>query len=110
VLVAWGFTEQGEHVLFKRGDFAPAAVARVHRSCLVLHELRQLRNPAITIGQMFSDTFAGVAPASVPGFIVAQLIGGLLAVVAIWALYPDVTRPRPPTSYSHTATGSRRDR
>ena len=40
---------------------------------------------------MFSDTFAGIAPASVPSFIVAQLVGGVVAVVAIRALYPDVT-------------------
>jgi arsenate reductase len=39
-------------------------------------------NPAITFGRMFSDTFAGIAPASVPGFIAAQLLGG----VAGWAL------------------------
>ena len=40
---------------------------------------------------MFSNTFAGIAPASVPGFVVAQLVGGLAAIVAVRALYPDVT-------------------
>ena len=40
---------------------------------------------------MFSDTFAGIAPASVPGFIVAQLAGGLIALGVIRTLYPDVT-------------------
>jgi arsenate reductase len=40
---------------------------------------------------MFSNTFAGIAPASVPAFIVAQLAGGLLAVLALSALYPDIT-------------------
>jgi glycerol uptake facilitator-like aquaporin len=32
-------------------------------------------NPAVTIGRAFSDTFAGIEPASVPMFIVAQLVG-----------------------------------
>ena len=40
---------------------------------------------------MFSDTFAGIAPASVPGFVVAQLIGGVVAIGLIRALYPDIT-------------------
>ena len=34
-------------------------------------------NPAVTVGRMFSDTFAGIAPASAPLFIAAQLVGGL---------------------------------
>jgi arsenate reductase len=48
-------------------------------------------NPAITIGRMFSNTFAGIAPASAPGFIAAQMIGGIGAIILIRALYPDVT-------------------
>jgi arsenate reductase len=47
-------------------------------------------NPAITIGRTLSDTFAGIAPASVPGFILAQLIGAAIALVAIRVLYPDL--------------------
>jgi glycerol uptake facilitator-like aquaporin len=33
-------------------------------------------NPAVTIGRMFSDTFAGIAPSSVPMFLLAQIVGG----------------------------------
>jgi hypothetical protein len=40
---------------------------------------------------VFSDSFAGIAPASVPGFVAAQLVGGLVAIAVIRALYPDVT-------------------
>ncbi|GGW72588.1 hypothetical protein GCM10010381_66650 [Streptomyces xantholiticus] len=42
-------------------------------------------NPAVTIGRAFTDTFAGIAPASVPGFIGAQLAGVVvgLALVAV---------------------------
>jgi glycerol uptake facilitator-like aquaporin len=47
-------------------------------------------NPAVTIGRMFSDTFAGIAPSSVLPFIGAQLVGGVVGVVVALALYPDV--------------------
>jgi len=40
---------------------------------------------------MFSNTFAGIAPASVPAFVAAQLVGGACALLVIRALYPDVT-------------------
>jgi glycerol uptake facilitator-like aquaporin len=49
-------------------------------------------NPAVTIGRMFSDTFAGIAPSSVLPFIGAQLVGGVVGVVVALALYPDVAR------------------
>jgi glycerol uptake facilitator-like aquaporin len=46
-------------------------------------------NPAVTVARMFSDTFAGIAPASVLTFILMQLIGGLLGYGLIRVLYPD---------------------
>jgi glycerol uptake facilitator-like aquaporin len=39
-------------------------------------------NPAAAFGRMFSDSFAGIAPASVPGFVVAELLGAALAMAA----------------------------
>lgn len=51
-------------------------------------------NPAITVGRTLSDSFAGIAPASVPAFVVAQLIGGALAAGLVRLLYPAVV-PRP---------------
>jgi arsenate reductase len=48
-------------------------------------------NPAITIGRMFSGTFAGIAPGSVLSFTGAQVTGGALAVAIIKALYPAIT-------------------
>ena len=45
-------------------------------------------NPAVTLGRTLSDTFAGIAPASAPLFVVAQVVGGLLALAAGVALYP----------------------
>ena len=46
-------------------------------------------NPAVTVGRAFSDTFAGISPTSVPGFVIAQLIGGALGAGLVLALYPD---------------------
>ena len=51
-------------------------------------------NPAVTIGRMFSDTFAGIEPSSAPMFILMQLIGLVLAAGLIRFIYPD-TRPDP---------------
>ena len=43
-------------------------------------------NPAAAFGRMFSNTFAGISPADVPAFVVAQIVGGLLAMVLVAAL------------------------
>lgn len=45
-------------------------------------------DPAVTIGRAFTDTFAGIAPASVPGFIVAQLVGLVVGVGLLLVFYP----------------------
>ncbi len=45
-------------------------------------------NPAVTIARMFSDTFAGIAPSSVPAFVVVQLLAGALAALLVAFLYP----------------------
>ncbi len=45
-------------------------------------------NPAVTVGRMFSDTFAGIEPASVPAFLVAQLIAVGVAVPLVRFLTP----------------------
>lgn len=47
-------------------------------------------NPAVTIGRMFSDTFAGIAPGSVPPFLAAQAGGALVGAALALALYPDI--------------------
>jgi len=46
-------------------------------------------NPAVTVGRIFSDTFAGIAPASAPAFVGAQLAATVLGVGLIRVLYPD---------------------
>jgi glycerol uptake facilitator-like aquaporin len=46
-------------------------------------------NPAVTIGRIFSDTFAGIAPASVPLFVAAQLLGAAAGLALVRFLFPD---------------------
>lgn len=48
-------------------------------------------NPAVTIGRMFSNSFAGIAPSSTPAYIAMQLIGTAVGVVVVMVLYPDVS-------------------
>jgi glycerol uptake facilitator-like aquaporin len=69
---------------------APAAVGAYIGAAYWFTSSTSFANPAISVGRMFSDTFAGIAPASVPSFVIAQLIGGALAVLLIRTLYPDV--------------------
>jgi glycerol uptake facilitator-like aquaporin len=73
---------------------APAAVGAYIGAAYFFTSSASFANPAITVGRMFSDTFAGIAPASAPAFIGAQIIGGVLAFGAVRALYPGVTMPQ----------------
>ena len=50
-------------------------------------------NPAVTVARMFSDTFAGIAPSSVPAFVGAQLVGGAIGLGLIRVLYPTLVSP-----------------
>ncbi len=50
-------------------------------------------NPAAVLGRMLSDTFAGIAPASAPGFVLAEVAGALLGLAIAHALSGDGRRP-----------------
>ncbi len=75
----------------RRGNLAPAAVGAYIGAAYFFTSSTSFANPAIDIGRMFSDTFAGIAPASVPPYIVVQLLGGVVAFLVIRFLYPDLT-------------------
>jgi arsenate reductase len=75
----------------RRGASAPAAVGAYIGAAYFFTSSSSFANPAISIGRMFSNTFAGIAPTSVPGFVIAQALGGGLALLAIRILYPDIT-------------------
>ena len=74
-----------------RSRSAPAAVGAYIGAAYWFTSSTSFANPAITIGRMFSDTFAGIAPSSAPAFIGAQIIGAALAFAVIKALYPGIT-------------------
>jgi glycerol uptake facilitator-like aquaporin len=75
----------------KRTAMAPAAVGAYIGAAYFFTSSASFANPAISVGRMFSNTFAGIAPASVPGFVAAQLVGGAAAILAIRSLYPALT-------------------
>ncbi len=74
-----------------RARSAPAAVGAYIGAAYFFTSSTSFANPAITIGRMFSDTFAGIAPSSVLPFIAAQILGGVVAVGVIKVLYPAIT-------------------
>ena len=82
VLVIFALARTGRTV------HAPAAVGAYIGAAYFFTSSTSFANPAITIGRMFSDTFAGIAPSSAPGFIAAQLIGGAVGFALVRLFYP----------------------
>jgi len=70
---------------------APAAVGAYIAAAYLFTSSTSFANPAIAVGRMFSNTFAGIAPSSVPSFIGAEVLGGLLAYGLVRILYPSIT-------------------
>jgi glycerol uptake facilitator-like aquaporin len=79
VLLIFGLGRTGRLAL------APLAVASYIGAAYWFTSSTSFANPAVTAGRAFTDTFAGIAPASLPGFLAAQLAGGVvgLALVAL---------------------------
>ena len=73
-----------------RAAWSAAAVGAYIGSAYWFTSSTSFANPAVTLGRMFSDTFAGISPASVPPFVAAQVVGGLLGAALVLALFPDV--------------------
>lgn len=71
-----------------RSSWIPAAVASYIVGAYWFTASTSFANPAVTIGRTLSDTFAGIAPASVPGFVVAQVLGAVLATVVVLVIWP----------------------
>jgi arsenate reductase len=74
-----------------RSRTTPAAVGAYIGAAYFFTSSASFANPAISIGRMFSNTFAGIAPASVPTFVLAQLAGAACTILVLRVLYPDVT-------------------
>ncbi len=67
----------------------PTAVGLYISSAYWFTSSTSFANPAVTIGRAITDTYAGIAPAHVPAFLVAQLLGAAVAVVVFgWLLKP----------------------
>lgn len=79
-----------------RASVIPIAVGAYIGAAYFFTSSTSFANPAITVGRMFSDTFAGIAPTSVGGFIGAQVVGAALGVLAVRYLYPRASTPTAP--------------
>jgi glycerol uptake facilitator-like aquaporin len=76
-----------------RATVAPAAVGAYIGAAYWFTSSTSFANPAVTVGRAFTDTFAGIAPASVPGYLAAQLVGLLVGTGLLVALYPVALYP-----------------
>lgn len=85
LLVIFGTVRSG------RGDRVAFAVGGYITAAYWFTSSTSFANPAVTAARMFSDTFAGIAPASVAMFVLMQLIGGVLGYALIRALFPNAT-------------------
>ena len=83
MLVIFGLTRGGHHSLV-----APAVAAYI-AGAYWFTSSTSFANPAVTIGRMFSDSFAGIAPSSVLPFIGAQIIGAGIGLAIVLALWPN---------------------
>ena len=77
-----------------RANLTPLAVGAYIGAAYFFTSSASFANPAITIGRMFSDTFAGIAPASAPGFIGAQLLGAAIGYLVVRVLHPKQLQPQ----------------
>ncbi len=71
-----------------KAQFVAFAVAAYIGGAYFFTSSTSFANPAVTVARMFSDTFAGIAPASAPWFIVAQFIGSLCAIAVAQVTHP----------------------
>ena len=74
-----------------RAEAVPAAVALYITAAYWFTSSTSFANPAITVARSLSDTFAGIAPVDVPGFIVAQMVGALAAHLFARFLFSEST-------------------
>ena len=86
----------------QRGAIAAPVVGAYIGAAYWFTSSTSFANPAVTIGRIFSDTFAGIAPASVPAFIGMQLIGLVVGVGLTLALYPDAVAKADDVVVPHT--------
>ena len=74
----------------RRSHLAPFAVGAYIASAYFFTSSTSFANPAVAVGRMFSNTFAGIDPASTPAFIGFELVGAVVGIALIAALYPTI--------------------
>ena len=79
--VIWGCSR-------RRADAVPVVVGAYITAAYWFTSSTSFANPAVTLARAASDTFAGIRPADVPGFIVAQLLGAAAATALFHWLVP----------------------
>jgi glycerol uptake facilitator-like aquaporin len=75
-----------------RAGLSAAAVGAYIGAAYWFTSSTSFANPAVTVGRMFSDSFAGIAPSSAPAFIVAQIVGALVGLALVVTLHPDAAK------------------
>ena len=92
-----------------RAEVSAAAVGAYIGSAYWFTSSTSFANPAVSIGRIFSDTFARIAPSSVPVFLAAQVLGGLLGLGLVRYLFPDAATTAAQVVVPHpTATTTER--
>jgi len=91
----------------KRGVLAAPAVGAYIGAAYWFTSSTSFANPAVTVGRIFSDTFAGIAPASVPGFVVAQLVGAAAGLGFLLILFPSADRTADDVVLPHGSDAAR---
>lgn len=74
-----------------RSSLAPAAVGAYIAGAYFFTSSTSFANPAIVVGRMFSNSFAGIAPASAPLFVGAEIVGGVVGFGLVKALFANFT-------------------
>ena len=69
----------------------PIAVGAWVASAVYATSSTGFANPAVTIARIFTDTYTGIAPTWVPGFVIAQVVAGIAAAAAAIHFYPETT-------------------
>jgi glycerol uptake facilitator-like aquaporin len=89
-----------------RGALSAAAVGAYIGAAYWFTSSTSFANPAVTVGRVFSDTFAGIAPSSVPAFVLAQCAGAAAGALLVLALYPDVPQSADDVVVPHLGAGN----
>jgi glycerol uptake facilitator-like aquaporin len=84
VLIVLGVVRSG------RGGLAPLAVGAYIGGAYFFTSSTSFANPAVAIARTVSNSFAGIAPRSMPAFVGFEVIGAAVGAALVWYLYPDI--------------------